>query len=71
LPSRRQSLPISRSESHHTKLFEGNHAVTNAFCGSLTKKIMPDFLHLSEQGYNIWGEAVEETVQMLLEGKKN
>lgn len=39
--------------------------------GTLSKKIMPDFLHLSEQGYNIWGEAVEETVQMLLGGRKD
>lgn len=34
--------------------------------GTLTKDIMPDFLHLSEQGYNIWGEAVEADIKMLL-----
>lgn len=27
--------------------------------GSLSKKIMPDYLHLSEAGYEIWAQAIE------------
>jgi lysophospholipase L1-like esterase len=33
---------------------------------SLTKEIMPDFLHLSEKGYGIWAEAVLPTVKEML-----
>lgn len=38
--------------------------------GILPRDVMPDLLHLSEKGYNIWGEAVEPTIQALLEEKK-
>ena len=34
--------------------------------GQLTKEIMPDFLHLSAQGYQIWAEAIEPSVAKLL-----
>jgi lysophospholipase L1-like esterase len=37
--------------------------------GVLTKDIMPDFLHLSAQGYEIWGEAIAPTVREMI-GKK-
>jgi lysophospholipase L1-like esterase len=37
--------------------------------GMLTKDIMPDFLHLSAEGYRIWGEAIAPTVGELV-GKK-
>lgn len=43
--------------------------IGNAFLGKdgvLTKDIMPDFLHLSERGYNIWGSQVEAMLQRLL-----
>jgi lysophospholipase L1-like esterase len=33
---------------------------------SISKDIMPDFLHLSEKGYAIWAEAVLPTVKELL-----
>jgi lysophospholipase L1-like esterase len=38
--------------------------------GSLTKGIMPDFLHLSARGYEIWGEAINPAVQELLGNKQ-
>jgi lysophospholipase L1-like esterase len=40
--------------------------------GMLTKDIMPDFLHLSGKGYQIWGDAIAETVQQMagMESKK-
>lgn len=34
--------------------------------GTLTKEIMPDFLHLSAKGYDIWAEAIAPTVQEML-----
>jgi lysophospholipase L1-like esterase len=34
--------------------------------GSLTKEIMPDYLHLSQKGYEIWAEAIEGKVANLL-----
>jgi len=38
--------------------------------GTLTKDIMPDFLHLSGRGYEIWGEAIAPTVRAMI-GKKD
>ncbi len=38
--------------------------------GSLTKDIMPDFLHPNEKGYRIWAEAIEPTVKKLMGTKK-
>lgn len=34
--------------------------------GTLAKEIMPDYLHLSEQGYTIWAEAMEPVLAELL-----
>ena len=34
--------------------------------GTLTKEIMPDYLHLSPQGYEIWAEAIEPSVAKLM-----
>lgn len=34
--------------------------------GTLTKEIMPDLLHLSPQGYQIWAEAIEPSVAKLM-----
>ena len=34
--------------------------------GVLTKDIMPDFLHLSDRGYEIWGEAVAPVLNEML-----
>jgi len=31
--------------------------------GTLSKEIMPDFLHLSDKGYGIWADAVEEKLK--------
>lgn len=36
--------------------------------GTISKEIMPDFLHLSEKGYRIWAEAIRPVVQELLKG---
>ena len=34
--------------------------------GSLSKEIMPDALHLSEKGYEIWAQAIEPKLKELL-----
>ncbi|TWU14976.1 GDSL-like Lipase/Acylhydrolase [Novipirellula galeiformis] len=34
--------------------------------GTLSKEIMPDLLHLSEQGYTIWAESIEPTLTKML-----
>jgi lysophospholipase L1-like esterase len=34
--------------------------------GTLPKEIMPDFLHLSEKGYQIWADAMEPVLKVLL-----
>jgi lysophospholipase L1-like esterase len=34
--------------------------------GSLSKEIMPDLLHLSPKGYQIWAESIEPHVQRLM-----
>ena len=34
--------------------------------GTLDKKIMPDLLHLSGEGYQIWADAIKDDVAKLL-----
>jgi lysophospholipase L1-like esterase len=34
--------------------------------GGLSKEVMPDYLHLSKKGYEIWAEAIEEPLKELL-----
>jgi lysophospholipase L1-like esterase len=34
--------------------------------GSLDKKVMPDYLHLSPRGYAIWAEAIKDDLKKLL-----
>lgn len=34
--------------------------------GTLTAEVMPDALHLSEKGYGIWADAIEEPLKTLL-----
>lgn len=34
--------------------------------GALPSEVMPDFLHLSKEGYRRWAEAIEPTMQQLL-----
>ena len=38
----------------------------NLLGGTLSKEIMPDFLHLSAKGYDIWGAAVQEKLAEML-----
>jgi lysophospholipase L1-like esterase len=38
--------------------------------GSISAEIMPDFLHLSPKGYQIWANAIEQKLKQLLGEKK-
>ncbi len=38
--------------------------------GTISKEIMPDFLHLSPKGYELWADAIEPTLAKLL-GEKS
>jgi lysophospholipase L1-like esterase len=33
--------------------------------GGLEKKVMPDYLHLSDEGYKIWADAIKDDVAKL------
>jgi beta-glucosidase len=37
--------------------------------GTLEKEVMPDYLHLSPKGYQIWAAAIEDSVEQLMAGK--
>jgi lysophospholipase L1-like esterase len=55
------------------KLDDGKHVhyldIGDSFLeedGTLTREIMPDLLHLSEKGYTIWAESIEDKLSALL-----
>ena len=35
--------------------------------GTLNRRIMPDLLHLSVEGYTIWAESIEPTLKKLMQ----
>jgi lysophospholipase L1-like esterase len=37
--------------------------------GTISKEVMPDYLHLTRRGYRIWADAIEPTLWSMLEGK--
>jgi beta-glucosidase len=56
------------------RLDDGSHVtyldIGKAFLspdGTLSREIMPDYLHLSARGYRIWAEAMEPTLWRLLD----
>lgn len=51
-----------------TRLDIGRHFMTEK--GVLKKELMPDMLHLSPAGYDLWGRAVREKIDELLGAKK-
>ena len=55
------------------KLHDGKHvyylAIGHHFInddGTISKEIMPDFLHLTPKGYGIWADAIEDKLKELL-----
>jgi lysophospholipase L1-like esterase len=64
---------IKKANAIIAKLDDGKHVfykdIGDKFLekdGSLDKKIMPDYLHLSPAGYEIWANAIKDDVQKLL-----
>lgn len=37
--------------------------------GTLAREVMPDLLHVHDKGYGIWAQAIEPTIQKLLDEK--
>ncbi len=37
--------------------------------GTISREVMPDYVHLSPKGYRLWAEAIEPTLWELMEGK--
>lgn len=37
--------------------------------GTISRDVMPDFLHLSPKGYRLWAESIEPTLWGMMEGK--
>jgi lysophospholipase L1-like esterase len=38
--------------------------------GTLSKDVMPDYLHLSSKGYQIWADAIEPVLWSMLDEHK-
>lgn len=61
-----------------SKLDDGSHVtyldIGKSFLnpdGTISREIMPDFLHLSAKGYRLWAEAMEPTLWRLLDEPKS
>ena len=59
------------------RLDDGSHVryldIGNAFLGpdgTISREVMPDYLHLSAKGYRIWAEAMEPTLWSMLDEPK-
>jgi lysophospholipase L1-like esterase len=72
-----EAKDLHRKIGEINKIISGQHDGKNVFYldisqsflekdGSMTKEIMPDFLHLSPKGYEFWAEAIEGKVKELL-----
>jgi lysophospholipase L1-like esterase len=64
---------IKQTNEIISKLDDGKHVfykdIGDKFLdkdGTLEKKIMPDFLHLSPEGYEIWADAIKDDLAKLL-----
>jgi beta-glucosidase len=72
-PRRKENIGANEIDK---KLADGKHVfyldIGDKFLaadGTLSKEIMPDLLHLSPKGYQIWADAIEPEVSALLGGK--
>ncbi len=73
-PTREKLDQVNESIS---KLDDGSHIrylnIGKSFLqtdGSISKDVMPDFLHLTAKGYQIWADAIEPSVWELLDEPK-
>ena len=59
-----QVLPRLDARPHVTFLRIGHNFVSPD--GTIAKDIMPDFLHLTPKGYEIWAKSIEQTLAKLM-----
>jgi beta-glucosidase len=52
-------------DKKHVHFLDIGHRFVNAD-GSISKDIMPDFLHLTTKGYEIWADAIEKKLTKLM-----
>jgi lysophospholipase L1-like esterase len=55
-------------DQRHVFFLDIGHRFLNSK-GLLPASIMPDYLHLSPEGYQMWAEAIEEPLRQLMNGK--
>jgi lysophospholipase L1-like esterase len=53
-------------DGSHVKFLDIGRSFLNED-GTISKEIMPDYLHLSSKGYRIWGDAMEPTLWSMLD----
>jgi lysophospholipase L1-like esterase len=53
-------------DGSHVKFLDIGKAFLNED-GTISREIMPDYLHLSGQGYRIWADAMEPTLWSMLD----
>ena len=63
-------LPSLLGKMENVTLLDINEAFLKED-GTLPKEVMPDLLHPNEKGYAIWAEAVEPTLEKLMDEKAN
>jgi beta-glucosidase len=75
-PSARRDK-LSSVNARIAKLDDGSHVkfldIGKAFLsddGTISRELMPDYLHLSHKGYRIWAEAMEPTLWSMLDGAR-
>ena len=63
-------------EGHYAKLPNGHRIhyldLGKAFLnedGTISKDVMPDYLHLTRKGYRLWADAMEPALWSMLEEK--
>src|SRR5262249_34890867 len=76
-PDDPQRAKIAQVNAKIKELDDGKHVTYFDFGGrfiekdgTISKDVMPDALHLSEKGYEIWAAAMEERLPELLGEKK-
>ena len=60
------NLLISKCDDGKTVFFKDIGEKFLEKDGTLDKKIMPDLLHLSEEGYKIWADAIKDDIAKLV-----
>jgi lysophospholipase L1-like esterase len=72
-PDHPRRLNVAKVNRDVAKLDDGRHVFFRDYGprfvqadGTISPRIMPDYLHLTEQGYKIWGDAMQPDIDRLL-----